>query len=102
MAIESGWAKAAKEADFHLDPNKQDKVDPRTLAELQSILDQIANASQEELGIIQQNIADAIGSDRTSLEDRTTVEKVNAVFKRSQELLGVNDSEKTPELPTLH
>lgn len=89
-------------ADFHLDEGKLETLDPRAEAELQAILDQIANATQEQLGEIQKNIADAISDDPTLLEDSTTVKKINAVYKRSQEILGVGDQEVVPPSETLH
>ena len=46
MGVESGWADAAKEAGFHLDPNKQDKVDNTPEIVRNSAIEQ---ASSEEL-----------------------------------------------------
>ena len=87
------WKKPT--ADFHLDPKKMEGVrelNPHTEAERQAILDQIEKATMEQIMIIQKNIADAIGKNPDLLNDPTTVEKINAVYKRSQEIAGVGDS----------
>ncbi len=94
------WKKPT--ADFHLDEGKLETFDPRAEAELKAILDQIANATQEQLGEIQKNIAEAIGDDPALLEDPTTIKKINAVYKRSQEVLGVDNQEVVPPSETLH
>lgn len=83
------WKKPKE--DFHLDPKKEAYADPKVEAEHQDILDQIANATPEQLGIIQKNIGTALrGKDPKTLS-RLTEEKVIAAFKRSQELLGVTE-----------
>lgn len=94
------WKKPKE--NFHLDPKKVGEVDttPSTSETmLQTILDQIGGASREELGVIEKNIATAIQTGRTTEDDPTTIAKIVAVFKRSQELVG-NSLEETPR--TLH
>lgn len=94
MEIETGrWKNPT--ADFHLDQKKMEGVrelDPRAEAERQAILDQIGNATMDQIMIIQKNIAEAVGRNPDLLNDPTTIEKINAVYKRSQEIAGVSDS----------
>lgn len=73
--------------------------------QLQVILERIRQANITELKEIQENIAGAIADNPGLLEDSETVQKVNAAYKRSQELLGIDDekdsaAESSPE--TLH
>lgn len=84
-------AKLRPNPDLHLDPKKEAYADPKAEAEHRDILDQIADATPEQLGIIQRNIATALeGKDFETL-NKLTKEKVIAVFKRSRELLGVTE-----------
>lgn len=94
------WKKPT--ANFHLNEEKMGDFDPHAEAILQTILDQIATATVEQLGIIQKNIADAVGGDKELLQDTPTIKKINAVYKRSQELLGIDNNGVAIESDILH
>lgn len=79
------WEKPTER--FHLDPDKQDPVDPQADAEHRAILDQIKRATLEELKKVQESMAEAVTADQSLLKDRHYIEKLQAAYDRGEELL---------------
>lgn len=79
------WKK--QRADFHLDPDKQDPVDPRAEAELKSILDQISIADFETLDGIFDRLSEAVLEDKDVVKDYGYLQKLEAAHKRGKELM---------------
>ena len=88
------WGKARVISERpHLNPSKMDpQMDPRAIVEHQAIIDQIERADMPALMEIQKNIAEAL-EDRGDPKDKETIAKLEAVYRRSQVLLGVASEE---------
>lgn len=94
------WAKASVDAEFHLDPDKQDPVDPDSIAnkaELRAILDQIARADLEVLDGVFDRLSEAVISNPDIVKDPTYLQKLEAAHKRMGEIMGT-----TPDGAVLH
>ncbi|MDO8565777.1 MAG: hypothetical protein Q7S04_01145 [Candidatus Moranbacteria bacterium] len=83
-----GKARVLVERD-HRDPSKLDPVDLKSELSLQATIDQIKRADMGELMEIQRNIADVLEKNEDP-KDHDTIEKLRAVYQRSQELLRVD------------
>lgn len=68
----------------------------------ESIIDQISKADAEQLMEIQKNTAEEVAEKPDLLKDPNFNRILNAIFRRAQELLGVNDTATHEHRETLH
>ncbi len=68
----------------------------------EAIIDQISKADVNQLMEIQKNTAERVGENPELFEDPDFNRIANAIFRRAQELLGVDNIEKRDSKEILH